>query len=337
MSEPHPHAVDIAHGGDVIAAQAAARRLARQIGFGDLQAEQIALAVSELATNLVRHANGGTLRMWALGDGARRGIAVETEDTGPGIAHPERAMADGFSTAGGLGVGLGTVNRIMDDIDLSSRPAGGLKVSCRRWIRPSAVDAFPGGLSFGVATRARRNETHNGDAFVIRRWTGGALVGVIDGLGHGEEAERAAHTARAYLEDHFDQPVARLFEAIALACRRTRGVVMALARFDLDAHLVDIGSVGNVEVRFRGTPSRNIVVRRGILGVNAPKAVVTAHEWADDAMLVLHSDGLHTHWTAEDLARVAWAAPSDAAHALLEQYGKEDDDATVVVVRGAAG
>ncbi len=338
VSDPPPRTLDIRHPGDIIVAQGAARRFAREIAFSEVEAEQIALAVSELATNLVRHAGGGTLSLAAVHDDARPGIAIETEDRGPGLASPERALADGFSTAGGLGLGLGTVHRIMDDLDFRARPGGGLKVWCRRWVRPPTTAVFPPQLLFGVATRARRGEIQNGDAFVVRRWPGRALAGIIDGLGHGEEAERAAHAARSYVEDHFDQPVARLFSGVALACRRTRGVVMALARFDVDGRTVDIGSVGNVEVRFLGgTQSRNLVVRRGILGVNAPNAVVTSHDWTGDGILVLHSDGLHTHWKADALERVTWAAPSEAAQALLDAYGKDDDDVTVVVVRSAAG
>ncbi len=338
MSQLEPRVVPVRHAGDVIAAQHAARELARTIGFRDLECEQIALAASELATNLVRHANGGILKMYDVEAGDRHGMAVETEDQGPGIVQPERALADGFSTAGGLGLGLGTVHRIMDELEFSARPSGGLKVSGRRWVRPSTAGVFPQQLVFGVATRARRHELENGDAFVLRRWAGGALAGVIDGLGHGEHAERAAQAARAYIEDHFDQPIASLFAGVAVVCRRTRGVVMALARFDLEAGTVDVASVGNVEVRFLGgPPGRNLVVRRGILGVNAPRPVVNAHAWTGDMTLVLHSDGLHSHWSAEALGRISWAEPADAAHTLLEEFGKDDDDATVVVVRSAAG
>ncbi len=328
--------LDIRHPGDIMLAQGAARELARDIRFSETECEQIALAASELASNLVRHANGGTLRVAAVADGPRKGVALETCDEGPGIAHPDRALTDGFSTAGGLGTGLGTVHRIMDELDFSSRPAGGLKVSCCRWMRPSTRPVFPRQLTFGVATRARRHEVQNGDAFVLRVWADAALAGVIDGLGHGEHAEHAAHAARAYVEDHFDQPLRRLFEGVAVVCKRTRGVVMALARFDLQGGRIQIASIGNVEVRLFGGPRpTNIIVRRGILGVNAPGAVVTSHDWSDDTILVMHSDGLHTHWTLNDLPRVVWAVPAEAAQALLTAQGKDDDDATAVVVRSA--
>jgi anti-sigma regulatory factor (Ser/Thr protein kinase) len=328
--------LDVRHGGDVITAGRAARDYASDVGFAGVECDQIALAVSELASNLVRHAGGGTLRMSTVTAADRTGIVIETEDQGPGIVRADRALADGFSTAGGLGTGLGTVHRIMDELDFSARPSGGLKVMCCRWIRPSTKEMFIRPLIFGVATRARRNDTQNGDAFVVRIWARGALAGVVDGLGHGEHAERAAQAARAYLEDHFDQPVSRLFAGVAQACRRTRGVVMALARFDFDSQAVEIGSVGNVDVRlYGGTGRPNFMVRRGILGVNAPNPVVTSHEWTVDSILVLHSDGLHTHWDASALPRATWAAPDEAARELLEAHGKDDDDATVVVVRSA--
>lgn len=337
MKQVAGRTVGVRHPGDVISAQGAAREVAHEIAFSDVECEQIALAASELASNLVRHANGGTLRVSEItDDDDRSGIAIETEDDGPGIARPDKALVDGFSTAGGLGTGLGTVHRIMDELDFSSRPAGGLRVWCCRWMRPSTTGAFSRPLAFGVATRARGNDPQNGDAFVVRTWMDGGLAGVIDGLGHGELAERAAHVARTYVEDHFDQPVRRLFEGVALACRRTRGAVMALARFDLKARKVDIGSIGNVEVRLFGGERANVIVRRGILGVNAPNPVVTSHAWTDDSILVLHSDGLHSHWSLDDLARITWAAPAEAAHALLQQEGKDDDDATVVVVRSTA-
>lgn len=332
-----PRVLDIHHAGDVMAAQGAARQLSHELQFSDAECEQIVLAVSELASNLVRHAHGGRMKLTAVAKGDRQGMQVETEDQGPGIAHPDRALADGFSTAGGLGTGLGTVHRIMDEMDLSSRPGGGLKVCCCRWTRPRAHAPFPRQLEVGVATRARRNEVENGDAFVVRLWEQGALAGVIDGLGHGEHAERASQAARAYVEDHFDQPLARLFHGVGLVCRRTRGVVMALARFDLAARKIDVASVGNVEVRLFGAgPHPNLIVRRGILGVNAPNPVVTSHAWTRDSILVLHSDGLHSHWSIDAFPRVTWAVPGDAARLLLEAQGKPDDDATVVVVGSAA-
>lgn len=331
-----PTSVEIRDSVGVASARRAARDAALAIGFNENECEQIALAASELASNLVRHAGGGTLRVAAAEHGGIQGIRLETEDRGPGIAQPDRALTDGVSTAGGLGNGLGAVHRIMDELDLRPRPAGGLLVRCCRWKRPPDP-GFPGPLDIGVSSRPRRLETHNGDAFTVRSWASGALVGVIDGLGHGEEAQRAALSARSYVDDHFDQSIRALFTGVAQVCRRTRGVVMALARFDFVASAVEVGSVGNVEVRVLGGAQRaNVIIRRGILGVNAPPPVVTSHPWTDRTILVIHSDGLHSHWNLDSLPSPTWALPREAAQALLQALGKDDDDATVVVARSAA-
>src|SRR5437588_5392026 len=81
----------------------AARNCARVIGFKAQDCEEIALVVSELASNVVKHASGGTIRLVALERGARAGLRIECEDTGQGIADPEEALRDGYSTAGSLG------------------------------------------------------------------------------------------------------------------------------------------------------------------------------------------------------------------------------------------
>src|SRR5262249_33684483 len=143
-------------------------------------------------------------------------------------------------------------------------------------------------LDFGAATRPCRNQTENGDAFIVHQWNGNALAGVIDGLGHGQYAQRAAQAARQYVEQHYDRPLEELFRGAGRACRATRGVVMALARFDFAQRTFSIANVGNIEVRIIGdTPHVNLVVRRGIVGLNAPQPVTTTCAWQPENLLVM--------------------------------------------------
>ncbi len=109
------------HDSSVGAARRAAKALAESIGFDPTACEEIALAVTELATNLIKHASGGTLTLTPLADGGRVGLEIESRDTGPGIADVEQALGDRFSTAGTRGTGLGAVNRLMDELDIASR------------------------------------------------------------------------------------------------------------------------------------------------------------------------------------------------------------------------
>jgi anti-sigma regulatory factor (Ser/Thr protein kinase) len=326
----------VRHDSDVGAARRAAKALAEKLGFGPVAAEEIALAVIELATNLVKYTSGGDLVLAPLAEGARVGLEVVSQDKGPGIPDVERALTNGYSTSGSRGMGLGAVNRLMDEFDIQSRPREGTRVVCRKWRRDYAASPQGCPLALGVATRPHTFGVVNGDAFVIKVWAESVLAGVIDGLGHGQFAHRAAQTARQYVEAHFDQPLDQVFRGTARACRATRGVVMALVRFDWGVGRVQVASVGNIEVRaFPPSHDLKFPVRRGVIGLNAPAALVTERPWSPEATMVIHSDGLRTHWAWEDLPGLAGQTAGAAAESLLRALAREQDDATVIVVRKA--
>jgi anti-sigma regulatory factor (Ser/Thr protein kinase)/serine/threonine protein phosphatase PrpC len=309
---------------------------ADSLGFTPADRAEIALVVTELASNLVQHTSGGTVGFTRIEAPGQIGIQIESEDSGPGISDLEQAVTDGYSTAGSLGIGLGTVNRLMDDLAVYSRPECGVRVVCQRWIRPRISGFSVRELAFGAATRSYRRLPENGDAFIIKQWGRHAIAGVIDGLGHGPFAQRASETARQYVEQHFDQPLESLFRGVGRACRATRGVVMALARFDLDQQKLTVASVGNVEVRLIGSPERfHLVVKRGIVGLNAPSPLPCEHPWTATSLLIMHSDGLPAHWACDEFPDLARAAPAVVARRLLQMLGKIDDDATVIVARNS--
>jgi anti-sigma regulatory factor (Ser/Thr protein kinase) len=315
--------------------------MAEAIGFGEVACEEIVLVVSELGSNLVEHAGGGTLKFAALQDGDRHGMQIEALDEGPGIADAEEAIADGYSTTGSLGYGLGAVNRLTDEFEIYSHgEAGdGTHIVCQRWHRPrraARVGRCP--LDFGAATRAHPGMQLNGDTFVIERWDEKALVAVIDGLGHGQYAHRASQKAREYVERHPDQELTRMFRGVGRACRATRGVVMAVARFDWGEARLTFGTIGDIAARVFGSREPiHFRIRRGILGGQAPSPVVTHHAWDTGNVLVLHSDGLTSRWRWADFPELPDATATAAARRLLRALAKDNDDATVLVVKAAEG
>ena len=332
-----PPAVKIDSPADVVQACDGAARMAESLGFPPVHCQEISLVISELGANLLRHASQGRLTVTPLEGGTQPGIQVESDDAGPGIADVEQAITDGYSTAGGLGLGLGTVNRLMDELDIHSGARGGVQIVCRRWVRPRPSGLFDRRLAFGAASRPYRPWEENGDAFIIKQWEGNALAAVIDGLGHGAFAQRASLAARQYIEQHFDQPLDKIFRGAGRACRATRGVVMALARFDLVGRKLLIASVGNIEVRLQGGVERfRPIVRRGIVGLNAPDAVITEHPWTSSTMLIMHSDGLPAHWAWDQFPELDGELPPAIAQRLLRRLARPDDDATVVVAGNAS-
>lgn len=110
-----------------------ARRLAGALGFNRADAESVALAVSELAMNLHRYADDGEIVLRAVLDGKQRGIEIVSQDAGPGIADPDLALQDGYTTGGGLGSGLPSARRLMDDFELTTTPAG-TRIVARKWL-----------------------------------------------------------------------------------------------------------------------------------------------------------------------------------------------------------
>ena len=127
-------ALRIAAATDVERARSTARALALELGFGPIAAESLALATTELATNLMRHAMRGDLRISRV-EGPRPGVLLESVDEGPGIADLAAARRDGFSTGSGLGAGLGSVERLMDECEIRSSPAG-TTIVARKWADP---------------------------------------------------------------------------------------------------------------------------------------------------------------------------------------------------------
>lgn len=325
------------HSSEAGGARRSAKELSAAAGFAGKVCDEIGIAVSELASNLLRHAGGGRITMSIVKNNGTVGFHVEAEDDGPGIANINQVLADGFSTAGGPGLGLGSINRLMDEFEVFSQPKHGTKVVCCRWLRKHKDSVRLSPLEIGVATRALAGGNCNGDDFVIRRWDESLLVGVIDGLGHGAAASQAAKAARFYVENHYDLPLLGIFRGVGIACRGTRGCVMALARFDWGAGRVTFGSVGNIETRVIGVSAPlNFMVHRGIIGVNAPDPHVTEHSWSIDDILLIFTDGIITHWSWGDFQDLESLPAQQVAQKLLRSLARENDDATIMVIKKVA-
>lgn len=120
---------------DIVTARQKGRELAGSLGFGATDQTIIALAISEIARNIVSYAQRGAMALAIAEDGPRRGILVVARDDGPGIADLELAMRDGYSTGRSLGVGLPGAKRVMDDFEIVSAVGKGTTVTMRKWIR----------------------------------------------------------------------------------------------------------------------------------------------------------------------------------------------------------
>lgn len=123
---------------DIVTARKIGRELAAQIGFSSAEQVAIATAISEIARNIVQFARHGEMSIGIVRQGDRRGIVIVARDEGPGIPDINLAMQDGYSTGGGLGLGLPGSKRMMDEFDIISTVGKGTKVTMKKWIRKNA-------------------------------------------------------------------------------------------------------------------------------------------------------------------------------------------------------
>ncbi len=204
---------------------------------------------------------------------------------------------------------------------------------------PTTVRSPPNGaIEWGVASRPIRGEVESGDTHVVALFEGGALVAAIDGLGHGPDAALAARRAADVLEQDPALPIRHLVERCHAALRSSRGVVMTVAVFDLRSEHLTWTAVGNVEAvlcKAAASAARETIVpRNGVVGYQLPALrEVTLPIVAGD-VLILATDGVSSRFVLEAPAEIP--AQPYARH-LLDTYGKDVDDALVLVVRYLGG
>ena len=128
-NECHP----VRSGEDVVRARQKVREWAVEAGFSLVDQTKIVTAASELARNVLQHGKGGQMMLESLNNDLRRGLRLTFEDQGPGIDDIEKALRDGFTTAGGLGLGLGGAKRLSNEFQIESQPGQGTRIVITRW------------------------------------------------------------------------------------------------------------------------------------------------------------------------------------------------------------
>jgi negative regulator of sigma-B (phosphoserine phosphatase) len=178
-------------------------------------------------------------------------------------------------------------------------------------------------------------ELASGDLHVVIPFPGGALVVLIDGLGHGPEAAAAAQAAVPLLEAGASDPVLALVARCHEGLRKTRGAAMSLASFSARESSMTWTGVGNVDaVLLRGASARRpgaaIVLRGGVVGYQLPTLRADTLPVSPGDILVMATDGIRGGFT-EDLRLDG--RPVDIAESILARFSKGSDDAHVVVAR----
>ena len=196
------------------------------------------------------------------------------------------------------------------------------------------VTSSPSFLEWGVAAQAFPGQATCGDRHVMQAFPSGALVAVIDGLGHGEEAATAAEIAVTTLIGNAHESVITLLNRCHEQLRASRGVVMSIASFNAVEGTLTWSGVGNVEgmLRRAGTnvSDESLLLRGGIVGIQLPPLSASIIPVMPGDTLIFVTDGI-TPGFAEKLN--LRDSPQELADCILTQHGKGTDDALVLIAR----
>ena len=306
--------------------------ICRRISRDETFCGKAAIVVTELARNLVRHGKGGEIVTREIATPASPSLELLALDRGPGMRNIAECLRDGFSTAGTAGTGFGSIKRLSDRFELFTQPGRGTVV----WVRLCALGVRSASHAFessGISIPAEREEIC-GDAWEIVETPGAVRVMVVDGLGHGPFAAQAAREAVAVFRSEAATGVASTLRLVDQALTKTRGAAGAIVELCPAKGYVTAAGVGNISMRLlKDGESRSFGCDNGTLGAGVPRIHEFMHPWMHASLLVMHSDGVKTHWTLDDYPGLARRHPGLVAGLLYRDCRRERDDVTVIVAR----
>jgi anti-sigma regulatory factor (Ser/Thr protein kinase) len=335
--------------GDLGQAKRAVRRCAAEIGFGERGLAEIDIAVNEIGSNAVKFGRGTGQLYFAPADPSLDppGIEIIYTDKGPGIEDTALAVEDGYTTtAGSMGAGLGAIRRMADEFYIYSlvesqtrklylygRTTHGTAIVFRKRLGVENAASAERAL-WGAFTRAPVGQSHNGDAYMVRRVDGRYLLAIIDGLGHGQGAMEASQAAVKTIQEHEREGVEAIVRHAHEALRPTRGAVLGLAAIDSRTGEIEFAGVGNADFRvLSGHGSQRFVSLNGTLGSRLERIKVFKERLPRVATIVMSTDGISERWDPGNYPGLLGLHPLLLCAVVMRDYSRPKDDATIVCGR----
>jgi anti-sigma regulatory factor (Ser/Thr protein kinase) len=303
--------------------------IAQSLGFDEGRRNDIGIAATEAANNIILHAKSGELLLCPSVDGSSW-LDLMAIDAGPGIHDIARAMVDGYSTIGTPGQGLGAIGRLADSSALYSVPGKGTVY----WSR-FAQGRITSSPALGVISIPVKGESACGDGYHAFPSDVRSLYVVVDGLGHGAGASEAAQEALSVVETSAGETATEIMVRTHDALKKTRGAAMSVALVDHERKILTYAGVGNISATLvTGSVSRSLVSQNGTLGAVLPRVPQEyTYPFESNTLLVMFSDGLASKTGISPYPGLQSRHPALIAGVLHRDFTRKRDDATVLVAR----
>lgn len=316
------------------------KRISEEIGLSPEELGKLNIVATELFTNLIKFGEKDReILVRPVLKNKYPGIEIISLDKGPGAPNIQRMMEDGYSTSGTQGEGLGAVRRMSDEFDIYSYPNQGTLVLSRIFRKKINIYDKPRErFEVGSVMVAKRGELVCGDQWFVEEKDNMVSIIVLDGLGHGPEANKAACIAVDTFREKFqfaapDEILAQVHESL----KRTRGAVGLVVKADLARKTLMHCGVGNISCRIINPVNyennKSLILFNGILGLNVKRMNSNAAAWDNGKVLIIHSDGLNTRWDLNNYPGIIHHHPTLMAAILYRDHVRKTDDVTVVVGR----
>ncbi len=321
----------------------------KKLGFNNTELGEISIVISELCTNFIKHnAVDGTLIFNILNEPDRAGIEITAQDRGPGIKDMDEAMKNGVSSKGTLGGGIGAIKRLMDSFEIYSNcdnskyasfesnaidgQSIGTLIILKKWVLTNAK-LMDDDIKISILSRPYPGTAVNGDYYYIKKFKDRSIFAVIDGLGHGVEANSAARLVSQIINENTHKSIEDILLVANKGLLNTRGAVAGITLIDTLKNQFHYCAIGNIEFRyiFNGNTER-LIPTNGILGAYSNNKVkVHTRIYEKGAIITMCTDGIINKWDFNSYSHIDFTNPTIFANSLLKDFSKDTDDATILI------
>lgn len=305
--------------------------------FSTHRTGEIDIIVSELTSNIVKHAGKGELLYRFSTTGGNPVFELIALDKGPGIKDIPLMMKDGISSTNTLGHGMGAIFRLSNFSQVYSQVGTGTISYCQVFSENAEEPAEDAGkIQVKALVVAKPGETTSGDGFSMVKDGPRIKFMLGDGLGHGELANEALRKAIAsFTLNMRENDPGEMLRAIHKDVKKTRGLVASVAIIDTKDKVIKICGVGNIMTKvYTGIVQKNIMAYNGIVGLNIPNTLNHSETTLEkNQTIILCSDGITTRWDLSKYPGILKYDPMLIASLLYRDHGRKTDDMSVLVAK----